>query len=81
MSEKPIPLIILGAAFFVIGLVLLIVGIREENAYRAELIGRPDMREFLTGWPPRSWRHTLTMGGVVGMVVGAVLLIMSIFLW
>lgn len=72
------PLMILGVVFFVIGLVMLVVGIREERAYVRELMGRPDLREFLTGWPPRSWRHTLAMGGGIGMTVGVIIFLVGI---
>jgi hypothetical protein len=72
------PLIILGVVFVVLGLIMVIAGIREERAYQRKLLGRPDMREFLTGWPPRSWRHTLTMGGGIGMIVGVIILVLGI---
>ena len=72
------PLIILGVVFIVLGVGMFIAGIREERAYQRELMGRPDLREFLTGWPPRSWRHTLTMGGGIGVIVGVIILVLGI---
>lgn len=81
MPEKPLPLAILGVAFLLVGVVLALIGAREERAYDRSLASRPDLREFLTGWPPRSWRKTLIIGGVTGLAAGIVLLVISAVLW
>ncbi|MEW6034790.1 MAG: hypothetical protein AB1603_08060 [Chloroflexota bacterium] len=80
-TDSPVPVVVLGGVFLAVGLILLAVGAREEGRYRNTLVGRPDAREFLTGWPPRFWRRTLTMGGMAALAIGVVLLGIGLYLW
>lgn len=81
MPDGLLPLIVLGLAFLVVGVALIVVGVAEERRYSAKLMVRQDLREWLTEWPPRSFRRTITMGGYVSLAVGVVLLGVSAFMW
>lgn len=69
---------IIGGAFMLFGISLYVWNRRENLAYRDRLMRRPDMREFMTGWPPRWWLKTLQLGGTIALVVGLALLVMGI---
>jgi hypothetical protein len=67
-------LMIMGAAFVGLGGGLLFLGRREERKYYDDLASRYDMKEFLeqTSEAPRF--GSLRTGGLVSMIIGAVVL-------
>jgi len=67
-------LLIMGGAFVGSGIGLLFAGRREERGYYDNLASRADMREFLEQSSERPGLGSLRTGGLVSMIVGAVLL-------
>ena len=74
MTDQPGVLMIIGGAFILVGIVLYLWDRHESLAYRDQLMQRPDMREFLTNWPPHWWLKTLHLGGSISLAIGIVLL-------
>ena len=71
MSYWLIPEII-GAVFFVLGISLIIWGVKEGTNYYDSLINSFDLREFFSRWPPRAEPGTLVTGGWIAIAVGIV---------
>ncbi len=67
-------LMIMGSAFVGTGVGLFFAGRREERGYYNGLASRPDMREFLEQSSERPGLGSLRTGGLVSMIVGAVML-------
>ena len=67
-------LLIMGAIFAGVGIGVFCGSKRAERKYDDTLISRTDMREFLETSPERSGYGALRMGGIISIVVGAVLL-------
>lgn len=76
--DQAVVLMIIGGSFVLFGVALYVWDRHESLAYRDKLMQRPDMREFMTNWPPRWWLKTLQFGGTIAVVVGVVLLILGI---
>ena len=76
-----LPPIVLGGFFVLFGLVFLWWGKKEERAYRDSLMYRRDLREFMTGWPPRRGAGALKLGGWISLAIGIPLLIVAAVLW
>ena len=74
MTDQPGVMMIVGGVFILIGIILYVLDQRESLAYRDQLMQKPDMREFLTNWPPRWWLKTLRLGGRISLAIGIVLL-------
>lgn len=74
MTDQPGVLMIIGGVFILIGIVLYLWDRHESLAYRNQLMQRPDMREFLTNWPPHWWLKTLRFGGSISLAIGVILL-------
>lgn len=73
-------IIVLGIIFISFGGVMFLWGHHERLTYRDALTQKPDMREFMTNWPPRWWLYTLDVGGFAAMAVGVVLLAIGLAL-
>ena len=71
MSYWLIPEII-GAVFFVLGIGLIIWGVKEGTNYYDSLINGFDLREFFSRWPPRPEPRALITGGWIAIAVGIV---------
>ena len=71
MSYWLIPEII-GAVFFVLGIGLIIWGVKEGTNYYDSLINGFDLREFFSRWPPRPEPVALITGGWIAIAVGIV---------
>ena len=71
MSYWLIPEII-GAVFFVLGIGLIIWGVKEGTNYYDSLINGFDLREFFSRWPPRPEPGALITGGWIAIAVGIV---------
>jgi hypothetical protein len=61
---------IIGVCIFLMGIGFAIWGRREEKRYYDSLTTRPDLREFVSHWPPRIEPGALKTGGWIGVVVG-----------
>ena len=69
-------LIGVGGLFLVIGILAYTWGKREEESYYSALAKRPgDTREFMERWPPRPQPGALKIGGVIAIILGAVLMV------
>jgi hypothetical protein len=71
MSYWLIPEII-GAVFFILGIGLIIWGVKEGTNYYDSLINGFDLREFFSRWPPRPEPAALITGGWIAIAVGIV---------
>ncbi|MDD5191452.1 MAG: hypothetical protein PHE50_10520 [Dehalococcoidales bacterium] len=64
---------IVAAVIFLIGILFLIWGKREERNYYDSLTTRVDLREFFSRWPPRPQPGALKAGGWIAIFVGLAL--------
>ena len=67
-------LLIMGAIFMGVGIGVFYGSKKSEQKYDDTLISRTDMREFLETSPERSGYGSLRMGGIISIIVGAILL-------
>jgi len=67
-------LMVMGGVFVGVGLGLFFGGRRQEKDYYDRLASRTDMREFLEYSPERFGLGALRMGGLISIIVGAVML-------
>ncbi len=76
-------MIIIGGIFFLLGILGLIWGRREEGTYYNGISERVDVREFLDHSPGRPEPHSLRIGGIICFAVGIVILLISLgfYLW
>jgi uncharacterized membrane protein HdeD (DUF308 family) len=79
MSEAWI-VVIIGAFFMVLGVGAIIWGFNEERRYYDSLATRYDIREFIERLPRRPEPGSLKTGGVISLVIGAVMLIAGFIL-
>ncbi len=70
-------MIAIGGFFVVLGFSTLVWGAREEKKYFESLVNRHDLREFLNHFPPRPEAGALKLGGLLMMIIGGVLLVLS----
>jgi len=80
MTDQPGVLMLIGGVFILFGIGLYLWDRRESLAYRNQLMQRPDMREFLTNWPPHWWLKALRLGGMISLAIGIVLLGLGLIL-
>lgn len=73
-------ILLLGGFFLLLGIVLLLLGRKENNVYYDALANRHDVREFLAHDPERPELGALKIGGLISLVVGIVLVIISFVL-
>jgi len=73
-------LLIMGIIFAAVGVGILGWSRWAERRYYDTLTSRTDMREFLESTPERSGYGSFRMGGLICIIVGAVLLGIAIFL-
>jgi hypothetical protein len=62
----------IGVAIFLIGIGLIIWGVKEGSNYYDSLINGFDLREFFSRWPPRPEAGALITGGWIAIAVGIV---------
>jgi hypothetical protein len=66
----------IGVAILLLGIGLIIWGVKEGSNYYDSLINGFDLREFFSRWPPRPEAGALITGGwiaiAVGIIIGAV---------
>ena len=66
----------IGVTILLLGIGLIIWGVKEGSDYYDSLINGFDLREFFSRWPPRPEAGALITGGwiaiAVGIIIGAV---------
>ncbi len=67
-----------GVFFFIIGLLLLAQGRREEKGYYGSLMQRNDAREFLVHWPPRPRVGAIKAGGWTSLAVSLGMIVLGV---
>ena len=68
-------LFILGGFFILVGIGFLLWGRKEARDLEAGLAARYDLREFMEHTPERPEPGALTIGGIIGLVLGLALVI------
>jgi hypothetical protein len=73
----------LGVLFTLLGIFFILWNRRERErkGYYDSLVGKRDLREFLTHEPERPWLNAWQIGGRVSLTIGIVLLIAGGVLW
>lgn len=74
----PSVIAVLGAVFTLLGLLLLVLGRKEERDYYDAVARRPDAREFMTRFPVRPEPGSLKTGGYISLILGGALLVMAL---
>ncbi len=77
-STEYVPLMIIGAVFLVAGIILLIVGIREEKDYFRTISNSVDVRKYLEHKSDSIQSWGFKVGGITAVAIGLVLLIMGL---
>jgi hypothetical protein len=75
------PLMIIGAVFLAAGIILLILGIREEKDYCRTMSNQIDVRKYLEHKSDSIQAWGFKVGGITAIVLGLVLLIMGFIFW
>lgn len=70
-----------GGFFMVLGIVMVLLGRREQKGYYNSLTDRSDAREYLEHWPERPRLGAVKIGGWVSMAVGLALLVTGVIFW
>jgi hypothetical protein len=74
-------LIIVGAAFAVLGVIGIFWGMREERRIFEELSKKPDLREFSMRHVETPQPGSLKTGGWIAIALGVVLAVVGIIFW
>ena len=77
-STEYVLLMIIGAVFLVAGIILLIVGIKEEKDYFRTISNNADVRKYLEHKSDSIQSWGFKVGGIMAVVIGLVLLIMGL---
>ena len=80
-STEYIPFLIIGAVFLVAGIVLLIIGTREEKDYLNTISNSVDVRRYLEHKSDSTQSWGFKVGGIMSALIGLVLLIMGLVFW
>ncbi len=67
----------IGGFFLLLSTIAFLWAKSEERGLNYGLSQRPDLREFLTRWPPRVEPGALRVGGWIFIAVGLVLIILG----
>ncbi|NLE07950.1 MAG: hypothetical protein GX631_01685 [Dehalococcoidales bacterium] len=68
----------IGGLFVLLGIGAMLLGKREEKNYFNSISSRPDVREFIEGWPKRPQFGSLQTGGWISVIIGLIILIAGI---
>ncbi|MFC1964068.1 hypothetical protein ACFLV1_01650 [Chloroflexota bacterium] len=80
-NDEYLILVIVGGVFFVLGLLAMFWGKREEKGYFEALATRKaDLREFMEHWPSRPQPGALKIGGWISITIGLLLIILGALL-
>ncbi|MDD5701542.1 MAG: hypothetical protein PHU23_05770 [Dehalococcoidales bacterium] len=71
-------LIVIGGVFVLLGIIAIVWGKKEENAWYGSITERVDVREFVDRSPFRPEPRSLRTGGKIAIVVGLVFLLASL---
>ncbi len=74
-------LLVMGGLFVILGLVAIIWDRSEQKSYYNAISTRGDVRAYMEHSPQRPELGALKIGGVIAIIVGLVLLIMSGAFW
>ncbi len=77
-STDYIPMMIIGAVFLLAGIILLIIGTREEKDYLSTISNSVDVRKYLEHKSDSTQSWGFKVGGIMSAVIGLVLLIMGL---
>jgi len=72
---------IIGAFFVLLGIGLIIWGVKEGTDYYDSLVNGFDLREFFSKWPPRAEPQALITGGWISIMVGIVTGVIGLLLY
>lgn len=73
--------VIVGGVFIILGIGLIIWGIKEASRYYDSLVTSFDLREFFSRWPPRPQPGALKTGGWIAIILGFVIIGIGILLY
>jgi uncharacterized protein YneF (UPF0154 family) len=74
-------LILVGAAFVVLGVIGIFWGMREEKRIFEELSKKPDLREFSMRHVETPQPGSLKTGGWIAIALGVVLVVVGLIFW
>jgi hypothetical protein len=74
-------LIIIGAVFLLIGIGILILSRREDKEYTDAISSHVDVRRYIEHTSDSHQSFGLKVGGIIAVVIGLILLIMSLIFW
>ena len=63
----------IGVTILLLGIGLIIWGVKEGSNYYDSLINGFDLREFFSRWPPRPEAGALITGGWIAIAVGIII--------
>ena len=63
----------IGVAILLLGIGMIIWGVKEGSNYYDSLINGFDLREFFSRWPPRPEAGALITGGWIAIAVGIII--------
>jgi hypothetical protein len=63
----------IGVTILLLGIGLIIWGVKEGSDYYDSLINGFDLREFFSRWPPRPEAGALITGGWIAIAVGIII--------
>jgi hypothetical protein len=81
VSTEHIPMMIIGAVFLISGIILLIIGTREEKKYLNNISNSVDVRKYLEHKSDNTQSWGFKVGGIVGALIGLSLLVMGLVFW
>ncbi|NLL90601.1 MAG: DUF3185 family protein [Dehalococcoidales bacterium] len=76
-----VPLMIIGAVFLLVGIILLILGNREEKDYCRTVSNQTDVRKYLEHRSDSIQAWGFKVGGIIAVVIGLFLLVMGFVIW
>lgn len=70
-----------GVLFVILAVLALFWSRVEENRYYGSMLGRVDLREYISHWPPRVEAGALKIGGWIALAIGVILLAIGAYFW
>ena len=63
----------MGIFFVLLGIAFVLWSKKERKTYYNSMVGRKDMKEFMTHEPARPWLNAWQIGGWISLAIGIVL--------
>jgi len=63
----------MGIFFIFLGIAFVLWSKKEKKTYYNSMVGRKDMKEFMTHEPERPWLNAWQIGGWISLAIGIVL--------